>query len=118
MITSADFIEILSTKVKSISVFYLCEMNKLYSVAGVLATAIALSTFATQSAFATGSDGACWGAATASFTPLGEHSSDPDGDGTHGDGFQNDQHREGLGNLKNLFDDAWLGLLVFLGFSC
>jgi len=69
-------------------------------------------------AYAAGSDGACWGAATASFVPLGEHSSDPDGDGTHGDGFQNDQHREGLGNLKNLFPDAWLGLLAFLGFGC
>lgn len=94
-------------------------MKRAIPIVAALALSFAgIAGLTAQSAFAAGSDGACWGAATANFVPLGEHSSDPDGDGTHGDGFENDQHREGLGNLKNLFTNAWIGLLGFLGLTC
>jgi hypothetical protein len=73
------------------------------SLAAVLA-ASAFAAIATVPAFAQGSEGACWGEATADATPLGEHSS------SFG------EPRTGLGNLKNSVGDwaALLGLLETL----
>lgn len=62
----------------------------------------------TQNAFADGAiapDGSNWGAATADFAPLGEHSS------------SQTEPRFGLGNLAQIFG-SWCGLLAFLGFPC
>jgi hypothetical protein len=49
-----------------------------------------------------------WGECTKERTPLGDHASDPDEDGTPGNDNQNDpgsdnnNHRAGLGNVKKL----------------
>ena len=69
-----------------------------------LGSVLAFSAFAaipTTPAVAAGSEGSCWGDATANAVPLGEHSS------------SFDEPRSGLGNLKNTFGD-WAGLLGFL----
>ena len=81
------------------------SMKKI-SMIGVtaLASILALSAFAAVAiapASAQGSEGSCWGEATANSVPLGEHSS------------SFDEPRSGLGNLKNTFGD-WPGLLGFL----
>ena len=70
------------------------------ALASVMAMS-AIATVAIAPASAEGSQGSCWGEATADFTPLGEHSS------------SFDEPRTGLGNLKNLLGD-WAGLLGFL----
>jgi hypothetical protein len=81
--------------------------RKRIATAGIivaLGSVLALSGFAAIAmtpAAAAGSDGSCWGDATANAVPLGEHSS------------SFDEPRSGLGNLKNTFGD-WAGLLGFL----
>jgi hypothetical protein len=76
----------------------------MFGILAALASMLGLSAFAALAiapAAAQGSEGSCWGEATADAVPLGEHSS----------GF--DEPRTGLGNLKNIFED-WAGLLGFL----
>ena len=92
-------------------------MNKTYLAIATAFAAAVLAGASTQNSYAlvtphpdddTGPiapDGSNWGAATADFAPLGDHSS------------SQDSPRSGLGNLAQLFG-SWCGLLAFLGFPC